>query len=152
MVDTVDVGYTACQPDEIESMFGEYELGDGIELSVFSADRQGSLKFEFVKAFGYACGPIREPLVIREEAWRSLVKHTREIDVWLLQCKHEVFELSDDTTLATCFTTSGDRYVRLRLSEKNGRAKTFELTHAAWTYLANEASQISCDADALRRY
>ena len=155
MTDTIDVEqmeYEPYEPEAIEVSYGDYDLGDGIELSILSADKQGHLKFEFVKLFAYARGRIREPFAVREEAWRCLAEHTREIDVWLLQCKPEMLELSDDMTLATCFTTSSDRYVRLRLSEKNGRAKTFELTHAAWTYLADNAKQISRDADALRRY
>ena len=155
MADTIDVEqmeYEAHEPEAIEVSYGDYDLGDGIELSILSADKQGHLKFEFVKLFAYARGRIREPFAVREEAWRCLAEHTREIDVWLLRCEHEMLELSDDTTLATYSTASGERYVRLRVSAKNGRAKTFELTYEAWTYLANAAKQISRDADARRRY
>ena len=95
---------------------------------------------------------IREPFVIREDAWRCLAEHTREIDVWLLRCEHEILELSDDATLATYSTAMGERYVRLRVSAKSGRAKTFQLTYDAWTYLANAAKGILRDADAYRRY
>ena len=150
--ETIDVGeeieYEAYAIEAIDLSSGDYELGDGIELSVEVADIQGHLKFEFVKVYSR----IREPFVIREDAWRCLAEHTREIDVWLLRCEHEMLELSDDTTLATYSTASGERYVRLRVGAKNGRAKTFELTHEAWMYLANAAKQISRDADARRRY
>jgi hypothetical protein len=154
MTDTIDDGQVVeYEPEALEASFGDYDLGDGIELSVLSADKQGSLKFEFVKVLGYARrGWIPAPFAVREEAWRCLAEHTREIDVWLLRCEHEVLELSDDTTLATCSTTCGDRYVRLHRSVENGRMKTFELTYAAWTYLANAAERISLEADTLRCY
>ena len=151
--DTIDVGgheYDIYGIQAIDlSSVGDYELGDGIELSVESSDRQGHIKFEFVKVYARRT---RAPFVIREDAWRCLVEHKREIDVWLLRCEHQVLELSDDTTLATYGTASGERYVRLRVRAKNGRATTLELTHTAWTYLANEAKQILRDADSLRRY
>ena len=151
--ETIDVGeeieYEANAIEAIDLSSGDYELGDGIELSIEVADRQGRLKFEFVKVYGR----IREPFAIREDAWRCLEEHTREIDVWLLRCEHQVLLLSEDTTLATFATATGERYVRLRVSAKGGhRAKTFELTCDAWTYLANAAKQITRDADAYRRY
>ena len=151
--ETIDVGeeieYEANAIEAIDLSSGDYELGDGIELSIEVADRQGRLKFEFVKVYGR----IREPFAIREDAWRCLEEHTREIDVWLLRCEHQVLQLSEDTTLATFATATGERYVRLRVNAKRGhRAKTFELTCDAWTYLANAAKQITRDADAYRRY
>jgi hypothetical protein len=149
--ETIDVGEIDYAVDAIEAIdlsCGDYELGDGIELSVLASDGQGKLKFEFEKVYGR----IREPFVIGEEAWRCLVRHSREIDVCLLRRTHELFELSDDATLATCCTPSGDRLVRLRVSAKNARASTFELTHAAWAHLSDKATQISRDADMLRRY
>jgi hypothetical protein len=150
--ETIDVGdeieYETNAIEAIDLSSGDYELGDGIELSIETADRQGRVRFEFVKVYGR----IREPFAIREDAWRCLAEHTREIDVWLLQREHQMLQLSDDTTLATFASASSERYVRLRVSEKVGCAKTFELTCDAWTYLANAANQISCDADAHRRY
>jgi len=151
--ETIDVGeeieYEENAIEAIDLSSGDYELGDGIELSIEVADRQGRLKFEFVKVYGR----IREPFAIREDAWRCLEEHTREIDVWLLRCEHQVLQLSEDTTLATFATSTGERYVRLRVNAKSGRrAKTFELTCDAWTYLANAAKQITRDADAYRRY
>ena len=151
--ETMDVGeeteYETYAIEAIDLSSGDYELGDGIELSVEVVDLQGHLKFEFVKVYSR----IREPFVIREDAWRCLAEHTREIDVWLLRCEHAMLELSDDTTLASYSTASGERYVRLRVNAKSGhRAKTFELTCDAWTYLSNAAKQITRDADAYRRY
>ena len=150
--DTIDVGGYEYDIDGIQAMdllsVGDYQLGDGIDLSVESSDRQGHVKFEFVKVYGRT----RAPFVIREDAWRCLVQHKREIDVWLLRCEHKMLELSEDTTLATYCTAYGERYVRLQVRAKSGRATTFEITHTAWTYLANEAKQISRDADSLRRY
>jgi hypothetical protein len=150
--ETIDVGeeieYEANAIEAIDLSCSDYELGDGIELSVLAADRQGKLKFEFEKMYGR----VRDPFAIREDAWRCLAEHAREIDVWLLRCEHQMLQLSDDTTLATFANASGERYVRLRVKEKTRRAKTFELTCDAWTYLANAAQQITRDADAHRRY
>ena len=76
MTETVDVEQMEYKPEAIEVSYSDYELGDGIELSILPADKQGQLKFEFVKVFGYARGWVREPFVIREEAWRRRISNT----------------------------------------------------------------------------
>ena len=138
----------ACELEGIGLPRGEYELGDGIELTILAADRRGKLKFEFEKVYGR----LRDLLVLGEEAWRCLVGHARDIDVWLLRCELQMLQLSNDAMLATCVTPSGERYVRLCVKYRDGRANTIELTYSAWTHLADTAKQISCDADALRLY
>ena len=137
-----------CELEGIDIPRSDYELGDGIQLSIVPADRRGKLKFEFEKVYGR----LRDMFVLGEEAWRSLVRHSRQIDVWLLRCERAVLQLSGDATLATCVTASGERYVRLRVNDKDGHANTFELTYAAWTHLADAAKQVSSDSDALRLY
>jgi hypothetical protein len=132
--------------------FGEFELGDGVELSILSADKEGHLKFEFIKMIGNACGRIRQPFVMSEAAWRSFAEAAREIDMCLLAGETRKFQLSPDTGLITCFTDAGDRYARLLLSEKTGRIKKFDVTYAAWLYLADMLIDITREADALRRY
>jgi hypothetical protein len=137
-----------CELEGIDLPRGEYELGDGIELSMVPADRQGKLKFEFERMYGR----LRDLFILGEEASRCLVEHTREIDVCLLRCERTVLQLSGDVTLATCATASGERYVQLRANNKDGGAGTFELTYAAWTHLADTAKQMMYDADAFRLY
>jgi hypothetical protein len=139
--------------NEIEETFGEYELGDGIELATQSANRQGNVKFELTK--GPECARDErylDALYISEEAWRTLTAHVRAIDMCLLQRKHEGLDLSSDTTLTTNCTESGDRYVRLRVCDKNGRAKNFELTYTAWSRIADMHMQITYNAHNFRRY
>ena len=137
-----------CELEGIDLPRRDYELGDGTKLTIVAADRQGKLKFEFEKMYGR----LRDLFVLGEEAWRCLVEHTREIDLCLLRCERTVLELSGDATLTTCVAASGERYVRLRVNEKDGRANAFELTYAAWTRLADAAKQMLCNSDALRLY
>jgi hypothetical protein len=138
---------------EMEEIFGQYDLGDGLELDTLSADTEGRLKFMFTWGPECASGEgYRDMFTISEEAWRTLTAHVRVIDLWLLQCKHEVLDLSIDTTLTTLCTASRDRYVRLRTVEKSGRVKRFELTYTAWTFIVDAHQRIDYNAHKFRRY
>jgi hypothetical protein len=76
-VDVGEIDYAVDAIEAIDLSSEDYELGDGIKLSVLTSDIQGKLKFEFQKVYGR----IREPFVVGEEAWRCLVRRSREIDV-----------------------------------------------------------------------
>jgi hypothetical protein len=146
MTETTGAGSieSECELEGIDLPSGDYELGDGIELSTVPADRRGKLKFEFEKVY--------DVFVLGEEAWRCLVESAREIDVCLLRCERATPLLSGDATQATCITASGKRYVQRRANNKDGGASTFELTYAAWTHLADTAKQMTREVDAVRLY
>jgi hypothetical protein len=151
MTETIDddIFYNWAEDDR---SLGEFELGDGIDLSIYSMNRKGNLKFEFFKTVGNGCACVGKPFEMSEDAWRSLTEAVREIDMCLLAGETRKFQLSPDTGLITSFTDAGDRYARLLLSDKIGRIKKFDVTYAAWLYLADMLTQITQEADLLRCY
>jgi hypothetical protein len=161
MTDTIDDGFCGDTQeddgdDELmfddESVpFGDFELGDDIELSVMSADNEGHLKFEFFKPPAGANGRIQQPFVLNEVAWRSLKVMAEEIDMCMMHGEQRFFHLSPDVYLLTCTTDGGDRLARLMRQQPNLVTK-FNLTFEAWINLAESLKLIDRNADAHRRY
>jgi hypothetical protein len=76
MMETTGAGSVEleCELEGIDLPSGDYELGDGIELSIVPADRRGKLKFEFERyTVGFAiCFSFERTLGV--VSWSALAK------------------------------------------------------------------------------